>query len=298
MFFNLIVSGNDTWWDKEYCKFSLDRLFEYSDDSTRTWLSPITSKVNIRELEGYPTLLAYEYGVDKPARLVSLKNLRISNRELIFQVEDRNDFSTVFGIYDEPLRSKLRIDDDFEPHRTHWAVKEGDLLDILKDFRLTPANPTKNPGQNMQSSSRVFVVHGHDEGALQSVARFLETIGLTPVILREQADGGKTIIEKFEHHAEQASFAVVLLTPDDVGGASARPTQNHRARQNVILELGYFVGTLGRSRVCALKKGTLELPNDILGVLWKEMDPQNGWKLELAKELKHAGLPVDLARLV
>jgi predicted nucleotide-binding protein len=66
----------------------------------------------------------------------------------------------------------------------------------------------------------------------------------------------------------------------------------------VILELGYFVGALKRSRVCALKKGSIDLPSDIFGVLWKEIDPANGWMLELAKELKHAGLPVDLTKLL
>lgn len=294
MYFNLIVSGNETWWDSEFCRFGLDRLFEYSDETAMSWLSPISADVNLRELESYPTVLAYESGIQKPARLVHLKDLRIAGKELLFRIEDRKDFHPVPSIYNEELRFRLRIDFDFEIHRTHWAVKSGDLLEILGAFRVGKREAlTESEG-----SPRVFVVHGHDEATLQLVARFLERIGLTPIILKEQPDGGKTIIEKFEHHAELASFAVVLLTPDDFGGSKQLGVSNDRARQNVILELGYFVGALKRSRVCALKKGSIDLPSDIFGVLWKEIDPANGWMLELAKGLKHAGLSVDLTKLL
>jgi hypothetical protein len=93
-----------------------------------------------------------------------------------------------------------------------------------------------------ENRSRVFVVHGHDEGALQAMARFLEAIGLQAIILREQPDRGRTTIEKFEACAAEVGFTVVLLTPDDLGGATAAPEQAARARQNVIFELGYFVG--------------------------------------------------------
>lgn len=294
MYFNLIVSGNDTWWDSEYCRFPLERLFEYTDDLIKTWLSPINSPVNLRELEKYPTLIGYENGVKKPARLVHLSDLRIEGKDLIFRAEDRKDFESVHSMYTEELRFKLKIDYDFEMNRTHWAVKSGDLLEILTAFRVG----RRETIADVNSSPRVFVVHGHDEATLHQVARFLEKVGLTPIILREQPDGGETIIEKFERHADEASYAVVLLTPDDFGGSKSSNAKMDRARQNVILELGYFVGALKRSRVCALKKGAIELPNDILGVLWKELDPGNGWMLDLAKELKHAGLPVDITRLV
>ncbi|OQM75237.1 TIR domain-containing protein [Manganibacter manganicus] len=138
---------------------------------------------------------------------------------------------------------------------------------------------------------RVFVVHGHDSGPREAVARHLERMGFEPVILHEQANLGKTVIEKFETYAD-VGFAVIVLTPDDVGGAKDEG-QKLRARQNVILELGYFIGRLGRERVCALKVGDLELPSDILGIVWTELDPAGAWKVALAKELVAVGYDVD-----
>lgn len=146
-----------------------------------------------------------------------------------------------------------------------------------------------------ERTNKVFVVHGHDEASRESVARFLERIGLQAVILHEQATGGRTIVEKLEHYAD-VDFAVVLLTPDDIGGVrSSSPDKlQSRARQNVILELGFFVGKLGREHVCALYKGSLELPSDYLGVGYVALDDGGGWRLQLAKELRGAGFSVDM----
>jgi predicted nucleotide-binding protein len=141
-------------------------------------------------------------------------------------------------------------------------------------------------------SRKVFVVHGHDEGAREAVARFLERIEFQPIILPEQANKGLTIIEKVEEHAD-VGFAVVLLTPDDVGcekGGTPAP----RARQNVILELGYFIGRLGRDRVCALKRAAdLEIPSDFGGVVYEKFDESGGWRQALGRELQEAGFDID-----
>jgi predicted nucleotide-binding protein len=132
--------------------------------------------------------------------------------------------------------------------------------------------------------SRIFLVHGHDQPTLQEIARFLERLDQDIVILREQPNQGRTIIEKFEEYAD-VGFAVVLLTPDDRGGPMTLPydAQKPRARQNVILELGYFLGHLGRNRVCALYRPGVEIPSDYSGVLYVELDERGGWRLELAK---------------
>ncbi len=123
------------------------------------------------------------------------------------------------------------------------------------------------------SGKKVFLVHGHDDSARESVARFLEKLSLEPIILHEQPNEGKTIIEKVERHAEVA-HAVVLLTPDDVGAVTTESENLQlRARQNVILELGYFLGKLGRNRVAALRKGELEKPSDYDGVIYIPLDP-------------------------
>jgi len=140
-------------------------------------------------------------------------------------------------------------------------------------------------------SRKIFIVHGHDDGARETVARFLERIGLEAVILHEQANQGRTIIEKVVASSD-VGFAVVLLTPDDEGCAKGGKPEP-RARQNVLLELGYFIGRLGRDKVCALKRGTLEIPSDFAGVVWETMDINGGWKQALARELEAAGHSID-----
>jgi predicted nucleotide-binding protein len=118
----------------------------------------------------------------------------------------------------------------------------------------------------------------------------LEKLKLQAIILREQPDQGRTIIEKFEAYAGEVGFAVVLLTPDDLGGTAGEMPQSSRARQNVIFELGYFVGRLGRGRACLLCKGDVEIPSDLYGVIYTDLDPAEGWKLKLMKEIKAAKL--------
>lgn len=149
------------------------------------------------------------------------------------------------------------------------------------------------------ASSDVFIVHGHDEAAREAVARFVEKLDLVAVVLHERTNSGRTVIEKFESNACNSAFAIVLMTPDDIGGPIDSDSQQcQRARQNVILELGYFIGKLGRSRVCVLKKGELETPSDILGIVYTTMDEKGAWKIELARELKAAGFNVDVNRLL
>lgn len=149
------------------------------------------------------------------------------------------------------------------------------------------------------SKHKIFIVHGHNEAVLHETARFLERIDQDIIILREQPNEGRTIIQKFEDYAD-VGFAVVLLTGDDRGGSAkaAYEDQSLRARQNVILELGYFLGRLGRNRVCALFQKGVEIPSDYSGVLYIELDQHGGWRFSLAKELKAAGLSVDMNKAV
>lgn len=151
--------------------------------------------------------------------------------------------------------------------------------------------------QHVDGSRRVFVVHGHDDAAKLAVSAFLRDLDLEPIVLSEQPGAGRTLIEKFERESN-VEFAVVLLTPDDLGHARDEPeAARPRARQNVILELGYFVGQLTRARVCALHKGSVELPSDYHGVEYIPMDESDGWKLRLAKEIKQQ-IEIDLNRAV
>ena len=162
--------------------------------------------------------------------------------------------------------------------------------DEAEESLTTPQATTPN------NSNKVFIVHGRDHGTRDMVARFIQQIELEPVILQEQPNQGLTIIEKFERHA-QAGFAVVLFTPDDIGAVRDNvETPQFRARQNVIFELGYLIRHLGRDRVAVIYKGDegdIEIPSDYSGVLYTQMDDGGGWRFELIREMKSAGLDVD-----
>jgi len=175
-----------------------------------------------------------------------------------------------------------------------------DRLDVIpEDPSLSNSIPASQQSQ-IKRSNEVFVVHGHDELAKQTVARFIEKLGLKAIILHEQPNQGKTIIEKFESFSG-VGFAVILLTPDDVGTTKAAHTQgkgpNDRARQNVIFEHGFFVGMLGRGHVCAVVKGEVENPSDLQGVVYIPLDEPGVWQYRLASEMRASGLPVDLNKL-
>ena len=146
----------------------------------------------------------------------------------------------------------------------------------------------------------IFVVHGHDEAALNTAVRLLErTTNREVIVLREQANSGRTVIEKFEVHAASSAFAVVLVTGDDVGGPRGADTKElrGRARQNVVFELGFFFGKLGRSRVAVLLEEGVEKPSDLEGLVYIGIDPGGGWKTALIKELEAAGVVVDYGRI-
>lgn len=137
-------------------------------------------------------------------------------------------------------------------------------------------------------SDRVFVVHGRDSQAVDQTELLIRRFGLTPIILREAPNAGRTVIEKFEAHSD-VGFAIVLLTPDDVGGlptAELRP----RARQNVIWEWGYLVSKLGRDRVVCLYKGDVEMPSDLHGLMTIHIgDDVRTSSEEIRRELNAAG---------
>ena len=146
------------------------------------------------------------------------------------------------------------------------------------------------------SKTEVFLVHGHE--GLDTVARFLEHLDIEPIILSEQASLSKTVLEKLEHYSN-VGFAVVLMTPDDLGMAkNDTDTLRPRARQNVVLELGYFFALLGRGHVAALHTGNLEFPSDIAGLVYIPFDTNGAWKLILAREMKAAGLLIDMNKTI
>lgn len=161
-------------------------------------------------------------------------------------------------------------------------------------------NKTKrgpNPVKQVTTENNVFIVHGHDNETKEALARFIEKIGLEPIILHEQPNYGRTIIEKFERYSE-VPFSIVLLTPDDIGCAKGSVNYQPRARQNVILELGYFMGKLGRERVCALYGEGVEIPSDYQGIVFVKLDKDGAWKAKIAQEFVEANLPINIEGLL
>ncbi len=145
-----------------------------------------------------------------------------------------------------------------------------------------------------RNKRKVFIVHGRDNEVKQEVARFIEKLGLHTIILHEQVSAGMTIIEKIERYSNEADFAIVLYTPCDQGRGTHETKMHprYRARQNVVFEHGFLMAKLGRENVCALRKGEIETPNDISGVVYVDFDAQGGWQTGLVKELKACGYKV------
>lgn len=145
-------------------------------------------------------------------------------------------------------------------------------------------------GEDQAPDAPIFIVHGHDTFRAESIARAVEQVTRrATIILREQPDSGRTIIEKLEHHADQVSYAIVVLTGDDKGGAAHTTGTRPRGRQNVIFELGYFYALLGRDRVSVLIQPGVEKPSDVDGIVYITLDDGDAWKAKLYRELRQAG---------
>jgi predicted nucleotide-binding protein len=175
------------------------------------------------------------------------------------------------------------------------SILQGEVDALKENLQFLPSSALPQPAATQipkaEPSDEIFIVHGRDDAAKEIVARVISRAGLKPVILHEQPNGGKTIIEKFEKHGSAAGFAVIIASPDDVGGLAGSGSSGlqPRARQNVIGEMFWFAGRLGRERVCALVKGDIEMPTDFAGVVYTPMDAHGGWKNKLLQELDAAG---------
>lgn len=145
---------------------------------------------------------------------------------------------------------------------------------------------------------KVFVAHGHDLQIRDIVNDFLRSVGLEPINLAEEPDRGDTIIEKFERYSKEANFALALFTADDEGHVKGKAVDKKpRARQNVVFEFGYFLAKLGRNRARLLLQQGVEIPSNISGMLYIQMNSDGKWRSQLIREFKDAGLPVTVRPL-
>lgn len=186
----------------------------------------------------------------------------------------------------------LIFDAPFNLDVSHYVYDAIDsAIGVLSDdeFDYTVKQNVSTQEQPKVDSKKVFVVYGHDRLMKLEVENFLRSkLKLDVVALDEEPNGGRTIIEKFEHYSKDCAFAVILMSPDDDVDVDGQIYK--RARQNVVLELGYFMAKLGRDKVCVLVRGDIEKPSDISGILNLSYDGE--WKFDLLTELKNAGIEV------
>ncbi|ALW86673.1 hypothetical protein AUC43_17250 [Hymenobacter sedentarius] len=145
----------------------------------------------------------------------------------------------------------------------------------------------------------IFIVHGRDHDTRNEVQRVLHSLSIPTIVLEKEGDAGQTVIQKFEREAARCEYAIILCSPDDEGRlrtkgrktAAAADSPRPRARQNVVLELGYFLGRLGRDKVFMLHTGNIEQPSDLAGIIYQ---PGNiNWQQKLVRELRDAGFLIS-----
>lgn len=172
------------------------------------------------------------------------------------------------------------------------VVKLKTIIDRLPLIPEPNGRPQSLRPSTAELNHNVFIVHGSNLGRANEVARLLGKLSIDHVILHEQPNGGKTLIEKFELHAGDVGFAIVLLTADDEGRLRGSSDLKPRARQNVVFEQGFFSGKLGRERVCVLYEEGVELPSDLHGIVYVKLS--DDWQVRVARELRASGFAVDM----
>ena len=193
---------------------------------------------------------------------------------------------------------RLHKDIDGKIHRIDSIIERLELIPLNEAYPdPNPSVPSSSP--DPLRTNKVFIVHGHDEVSKNSLEVFLHEIGLEPVVLHRQADEGLTVIEKFEKHSD-VSYAFILLTPDEIAylkseehKTDSERRKEYRARPNVIFEFGFFVGKLGRSRVCCLYTGEVTLPSDVSGMIYKKYNSSiEEVAYSIIKDLKASGYAI------
>jgi len=223
-----------------------------------------------------------------------LRNVFGKNNETVNSIVSAgNCYGAAFGGYDEYNQIEERKEKlEALVHYLENAIEQLNLRVVaVPSEKVKPVDP--------KGKNAVFIVHGHAEGLREKVARLLQEQGIKPIILAEAENEGLTVIEKLEKQANIVGYAIVLLTSDDLGCSKAEAPQGMapRARQNVILEMGFFIAKLGRERVCILREQDVNIPSDVTGVVYTDIDSGDAWKLRVGKELRHVGFSFDLNKV-
>jgi predicted nucleotide-binding protein len=304
--FNLIISHDPESWGISPHELDRSRVaIEYTADEISERYKFFDDEA-IKELKSFPTLFVTE-SESVESRIGYITNIRIREKSIVFFFEIDPAFPTLPIGSIEEMRVEIGLGGG-ELSRTHWAIKDEPLFDILLNKGYITQQHINNSNSQLNTqpafehalittppgefnTAQVFIVHGHDEVAKLEMSSFISELGLQPIILHLQASSGRTIIEKIEHYSN-VGFGIVLYTPCDVGYKAGDLTGKYRARQNVVFEHGFLIGKLGRARVSEIVRGNVEIPNDISGVVYVPMDQEQKWKKELIIELREAGYQV------
>ena len=306
--FNLLIHGNSEEWNSTQSKFDKSRFCEHTHEHIKERFIKLTGE-NLRKLESFPTLFVIEQE-KKESRIGYITSLKVRTDHLLINYNFYPALPPLPSGTLKQLEQSLDMD-NFEIYRTHWAIKDIELFDILikaryftKEqvdlalaFRKKQMEPLNHNLSTIDSlnNDHVFIIHGHDNEFKNEVSDFIKELGLKPIILHEQPSRGKTIIEKIETYTN-VGFAIALYTPCDVGHKNKPNLKikmlKSRARQNVVLEHGYLMAKLERSRVVALIKEDVELPNDISGIIHIDGGSHADWKKKLREEIVTAGIKI------
>ncbi len=301
--FNLFISGAPNFWDASPYEYDRSRaIVEYTANEISERYRFFDENA-INELKSFPALFVTEQETIE-SRIGYITNIRVLSHSVSIEFEiDKN-----LPLLPKGAIEAMREDIDLGPwelYRTHWTVKDVPIVDILlrhkylnqqqietsQKLRIQDPPVVPQVTGEVFNNSQVFIVHGHDEIARLEVVRFVEALGLEPIILHMQASSGMTIIEKIAYYSN-VGFGIVIYTPCDTGQKTGSLIGRYRARQNVVFEHGYLIGKLERSRVTAVVKGDVEIPNDISGIVYTPMDSDGKWQEQLKREMRAVGFQV------
>ncbi|ELD4945476.1 nucleotide-binding protein [Salmonella enterica] len=304
--FNLLITSDEEGWATGRHVMSRGRaIVEYTASEIVERYRDLNQK-NIEELKQFPCLFVVE-NEPVPSLIGYITDIRLRAKECVIEFAIDKSFPPLPPGTIKSLQADIDLG-EWELSRTHWAIKDEPLFEILMENKLITQenirgsyfsqspiilkNQSANNGNASQYNHRqVFIVHGHDEIMRLEVEDFLRALNIEPIVLSQQPSSGKTIIEKIEYYSN-VGFGVVLYTECDVGAKKGSLNHRYRARQNVVFEHGFLIGKLTRNRVAALVKGNVETPNDISGVVYINIDESEQWKNELKKEMRVVGYNV------
>lgn len=219
----------------------------------------------------------------------SIRRATILIKDLATRIPSPSVRSLVNESISAPVPEYIGGRDWFYWRKRQWAA----LQEVFKIAKVNISEKFLRPSDIFEYGDKIFIVHGHDNEMKREVQLLLTRADLKDVVLHEQPDKGRTIIEKLIEESKGACYMIALLSPDD-----KLEDGSLRARQNVILEIGYFLGKLGKDRIRILRKKVVEIPSDLDGILYENYDEEGNWRMKIMKEIKAVGIEINIESVV